>query len=195
MVKQADVILLGFPLLFEMPANVRANDLIYYANYTTTDGPAMTWAMFAMGWLDLANYTQADKLFAQGYANIQAPFNVWQETPTGGTVNFITGAGGFLQSVLFGYSGLRLRDADQGLTLVPPPNPGNATLVRIHSLHYQGSTLSIDVTNDTLTVLLLTEGSTPLVLLPENEEAKPLVVGVPVAIASGPASILPASSA
>ena len=31
-VKQADVILLGYPLAFDMPAHVRANDLIYYAN-------------------------------------------------------------------------------------------------------------------------------------------------------------------
>ena len=55
---------------------------------------------------------------ASGYANVQPPFNVWQETPTGGAVNFITGAGGFLQSLVFGATGMRIdRDA---LQFTPP---------------------------------------------------------------------------
>jgi protein-glucosylgalactosylhydroxylysine glucosidase len=33
---------------------------------------------------------------------------VWTETPTGGATNFITGAGGFVQAVLFGFPGARL---------------------------------------------------------------------------------------
>jgi hypothetical protein len=32
----------------------------------------------------------------------QAPFLVWTETPSGGTPNFLTGAGGFLQTAYFG---------------------------------------------------------------------------------------------
>ena len=45
----------------------------------------------------MGNFTRAAPHFRQGYANVQPPFNVWTETPGGGTVNFITGAGGFLQ--------------------------------------------------------------------------------------------------
>jgi hypothetical protein len=59
-------ILLGFPLMYEMPASVRANDLKFYANYTDLGGPAMTWAMFALGWIDLGEYEQAAKYFLQG---------------------------------------------------------------------------------------------------------------------------------
>ena len=34
---------------------------------------------------------------------------VWTEFPSGeGAINFITGMGGFLQSVLFGYAGFRI---------------------------------------------------------------------------------------
>ena len=81
---------------------MRANDLRYYAERTDPNGPAMTWAMFAVGFKDAGNATAAAANFARGHANQQQPFEVWTETPTGGTVNFITGAGGFLQSVVSG---------------------------------------------------------------------------------------------
>ncbi len=48
--KQADVVLLGFPLQLDMSADVRENDLVLYENITNPDGPAMTWSMFAIGY-------------------------------------------------------------------------------------------------------------------------------------------------
>ena len=55
-VKQADTIMLGFPLsswvnsFGDLPAlefnhTVHTNDLMHYADRTTASGPAMTWAM------------------------------------------------------------------------------------------------------------------------------------------------------
>ncbi len=55
-VKQADTIMLGFPLsswvnsFGDLPAlkfnhTVHTNDLVHYADHTTESGPAMTWAM------------------------------------------------------------------------------------------------------------------------------------------------------
>lgn len=55
--------------------------------------------------------------------------------------------GGFLQSVLFGYTGLRLREA--GLTFsAPPAMPNNATSLVVHSLAYQGFQLRFERTAD-----------------------------------------------
>ncbi len=45
---------------------------------------------------------------------VRPPFNVLPETPTNNNINFITGAGAFLQQFLFGYSGLRL--SEEGLS-------------------------------------------------------------------------------
>ncbi|NXN92774.1 PGGHG glucosidase, partial [Rhinopomastus cyanomelas] len=42
-VKQADVVLLGFPLMHPMSPEVRRNDLEMYEPATEPDGPAMTW--------------------------------------------------------------------------------------------------------------------------------------------------------
>lgn len=41
--KQADVVLLGFPLMHPMSAEVRRNDLEMYEPITDPAGPAMTW--------------------------------------------------------------------------------------------------------------------------------------------------------
>lgn len=42
-VKQADAVLLGFPLLYPMDSEVRRNDLEIYEPITDPTGPAMTW--------------------------------------------------------------------------------------------------------------------------------------------------------
>ena len=76
-VKQADVILMGFPLMYPMPANVRENDLRIYEQYTDKNGPAMTKAMFAIGWLEIKNPAMASVSFKEGYANITEPFKVF----------------------------------------------------------------------------------------------------------------------
>jgi protein-glucosylgalactosylhydroxylysine glucosidase len=42
-IKQADVVLVGFPLMWPISKKVRQNDLFYYENRTRSTGPAMTW--------------------------------------------------------------------------------------------------------------------------------------------------------
>jgi hypothetical protein len=68
----------------------------------------MTWAMFAIGHWDAGDVDKAQTLFNRSFANVQEPYGVWTETPSGGTTNFITGAGGFLQAVINGLAGVRL---------------------------------------------------------------------------------------
>lgn len=153
-VKQADVILLGFPLQFDMPPAVRANDLEFYASVTAAHGPAMTWSMFAIGWMDLRNASMAAQLFEKGYQTVQPPFNVWRETIGGGCTPFLTGAGGFLQSVIFGHAGIRLMD--DALVVQPPPEPPvNASAVAVHGVAYLGTSLRVDTAADDITISLL----------------------------------------
>lgn len=74
--------------------------------------------------IDLGNFTDAAAKFNRSFTNVQQPYQVWTETPTGGTPNFITGAGGFLQGVLFGYGGLRL--FHDSVTVSPTLIPGSS---------------------------------------------------------------------
>uniref|UniRef100_A0A672GNN8 Protein-glucosylgalactosylhydroxylysine glucosidase n=1 Tax=Salarias fasciatus TaxID=181472 RepID=A0A672GNN8_SALFA len=108
-VKQADTVMLGYPLGLPMSADVRRNDLEAYEPVTDPDGPAMTWSMFAISWMELGEAEKAQRLLEKCFNNIQGPFQVWSESSDGsGAVNFLTGMGGFLQAVLFGYTGFRL---------------------------------------------------------------------------------------
>lgn len=139
-VKQADVILLGFPLLMNMSTEVRENDLRIYEKVTDPSGPAMTKSMFTIGWLDIGEEARAHESFTQGYKNVQEPFKVWTETSGGGgAVNFITGAGGFLQSVLFGYGGLRLYEKQLNFR---PHLPYGTTELKITGVNYLGNTIN-----------------------------------------------------
>lgn len=76
-IKQADVALIGFPQQYEMAASTRRNDLTIYENATRPDGPAMTWAMHTIGFLDLNDVTKAAELFDKSFRNyIREPFKV-----------------------------------------------------------------------------------------------------------------------
>jgi hypothetical protein len=43
--------------------------------------------------------------------HMKGPFLMLSETPTNDAVNFVTGAGGFLQQVIYGWTGYRLGDS------------------------------------------------------------------------------------
>ncbi|XP_077066219.1 protein-glucosylgalactosylhydroxylysine glucosidase isoform X2 [Siphateles boraxobius] len=122
-VKQADVVLLGYPLTLPMTPEVRRNDLETYEAVTDPLGPAMTWGMFALGWLELGEAEKAQKLLQKCFKNIQKPFQVWSESADGsGCVNFLTGMGGFLQALLFGYTGFRVQKEHLAFAPLLPPD-------------------------------------------------------------------------
>lgn len=80
-VKQGDVVLLHYPLGMDMTADVQRADLEYYSERTDHNGPAMTWGMHAIGFLDLQDFTSAAKYFNMSFQdNLHAPLQVWTET-------------------------------------------------------------------------------------------------------------------
>lgn len=67
MIKQADVVLLGYPIMHVTDPVVRKNDLEIYENVTRLDGPAMTWSMHAIGHLELNEEAKAEVLLNRSY--------------------------------------------------------------------------------------------------------------------------------
>jgi hypothetical protein len=202
-VKQADTIMLSYPLGLELndpgAAAAYSNDLAYYDPLTDPKGPAMTWSVFSIGWMNVKNYSRAASLFQRGYVdNVNPPFNVWSEGPHGAdTINFITGAGGFLQSALFGSLGMRIKGLGE-LTYDPPPP--SSTGVRgvvsmgVDSLHFCGWRLSQTVTQETMAFRVLEAkmkvGGESLELRLANGTAVQLrAAGDAVAVPRGPASL------
>ncbi|NXW67066.1 PGGHG glucosidase, partial [Hirundo rustica] len=145
-VKQADVVLLGFPLMHPMSAEVRRNDLEMYEPVTDPAGPAMTWSMFAVGWLELKEVQRARSQLEKCFGNITEPFKVWVENSDGsGAVNFLTGMGGFLQVILFGFTGFRITRS--GL-LFDPAFPDDITKLKVSSVSYLGNKLEVTITRE-----------------------------------------------
>uniref|UniRef100_UPI00398EC50C protein-glucosylgalactosylhydroxylysine glucosidase n=1 Tax=Pristiophorus japonicus TaxID=55135 RepID=UPI00398EC50C len=152
-VKQADVVLLGYPLMYPMSSQVRKNDLVMYEAVTDHDGPAMTWSMFAIGWLELKDVSQAQQQLNKCYSNIQHPFQVWSENADGsGAVNFLTGMGGFLQTVLFGYTGFRIM---KNCLHFDPIIPEDIDELRITGIDYLGNKLQFHLSKEQVTIVLM----------------------------------------
>jgi trehalose/maltose hydrolase-like predicted phosphorylase len=106
-IKQADVNLLAYPLKeITDPVQIK-KDLEYYESRIGEGSPAMTHAIFAVLYARLNEPQKAFDAFEKAYIpNKLPPFGVLAETAGGTNPYFATGAGGYLQSVLFGFGGL-----------------------------------------------------------------------------------------
>ncbi|NXH80058.1 PGGHG glucosidase, partial [Edolisoma coerulescens] len=187
-VKQADVVLLGFPLMHPMNAEVRRNDLEMYEPVTDPAGPAMTWSMFAVGWLELKELQRARSQLEKCFSNITEPFKVWVENSDGsGAVNFLTGMGGFLQVILFGFTGFRITRS--GL-LFDPTFPDGVTELNVSGISYLGNKLEVAITREEVR-MAVTETSrdppaSPLEAMLESGPRFPLWEGQSVSFPTAP---------
>ncbi|XP_072036916.1 protein-glucosylgalactosylhydroxylysine glucosidase-like [Amphiura filiformis] len=151
-VKQADVVLLGFPFNFKYEnPQTRENDLNIYRDVTNLNGPAMTWGMFCIGYKDVGDDTQQEEMFYESFKPyVREPFKVWTEVRSGiGATNFITGMGGFLQTVIFGYGGFRLYLENLAMNATLPPK---TTSMTITDLNYMGARMTFKFTADSMSI-------------------------------------------
>ena len=113
-IKQTDVNLLSYPLNIISDTATIKKDLDYYwkklgANIKGMEGssPAMSQAIFCILNERLGNTEKAYTQFIDSYKpNEVPPFGVLSETAGGTNPYFATGAGGFLQTLIFGFGGL-----------------------------------------------------------------------------------------
>ena len=110
-IKQADVNLLSHPLYFYKDPQQIKKDLDYYTPKYDPNGPAMGFCTLATLYAQQGESERALDLFEQSYRpNAVPPFGVLSETRNGNNPYFITGAGGALQTVLYGFGGLRIEE-------------------------------------------------------------------------------------
>jgi trehalose/maltose hydrolase-like predicted phosphorylase len=112
MIKQADVNLLAFPLDVITDKSQVEKDLAYYDARMSPEGPAMGSSVLALLYARMGNMNKAEQWFSKAYVPNQVPpFGVLAETAGGTNPYFATGAGGFLQAVMFGFGGIQLNDS------------------------------------------------------------------------------------
>lgn len=111
-IKQADVNLLSFPLKIITKNDDILKDLKYYQQRVPDQGtPAMTYSIFSLLYSRLKNATAAYENFRGSFIPfIRKPFGVFAETKGGSNPYFLTGAGGVLQSLVFGFGGYDITD-------------------------------------------------------------------------------------
>ncbi|MEE4420310.1 discoidin domain-containing protein [Streptomyces bugieae] len=179
-IKQADTVLLMYPLEWPMSQARAARTLDFYAAHTDPDGPAMTDSVHAIdaagiGEAGCSTYTyllRSIKPFVRG------PFAQFSEArgnkagaddPHAGrpAQDFLTGKGGFLQTFTHGLTGLRLREDRVHLDPLLPPQLADGVTLR--GLHWQGRTYDIAIGAHQTTVRL-TSGAPMRIESPQGEQ-------------------------
>lgn len=97
---------------------------------------------------------------------------VWNEMKNhnDGAKNFITGAGGVLQSLLYGYGGIRLY-LDR-LEIVNSRQPENTSEMSISGVKYLGNSLQISFKMDQVHLSFLELSNTPITLHIDDKMAR-----------------------
>ncbi|GET32093.1 hypothetical protein PbJCM13498_09560 [Prolixibacter bellariivorans] len=121
-IKQADVNLLAYPLQIETDTAAIRRDLAYYEPKMAKEGPAMGHSIVSILYSRLGNAEEAFRMFKKAYVpNKRPPFGALAESATSNNPYFATGAGGMLQTVIFGFAGLEI--TSQGIVQHTPCLP------------------------------------------------------------------------
>ncbi|HEY1873342.1 MAG TPA: glycosyl hydrolase family 65 protein [Steroidobacteraceae bacterium] len=153
--------LLFLPSLdLEMSPQLRRNDYEYgiRPNAAERVGAApMGIAPRSIAAATLGNDTDAAAWFATNFTGgtLKPPFNVRTETASNNVGYFLTGSGGYLQSLLYGFSGLRIRDAGLVEAYAPLLPPGWKSLT-LQNLRFRGRRLDIRIERNAAGAVRLT---------------------------------------
>ncbi|HCW08517.1 MAG TPA: glycosyl hydrolase family 65, partial [Cytophagales bacterium] len=133
MIKQADVNLLAHPLEIVSDQTQVEKDLKYYEQKMSPDGPAMGSSTLSVLYSKLGKTDKAYDWLIKSYKPNQVPpFGVLAETAGGTNPYFATGAGGFLQAVIFGFGGIKI--TDQGIVQQKTKLPKNWSSLSIKNV-------------------------------------------------------------
>ncbi|HEX2251620.1 MAG TPA: hypothetical protein VHH32_14825 [Gemmatimonadales bacterium] len=115
--------LLAYPLGVPMSERAKRAQLEQAVARLIREGPGamMGSTLLAVDAAELGDRAMVDSLLPRSYQGwLQGPFLMLSETPEKkDAVNFVTGAGGFLQQVMFGWTGLRIGEKGLEPTFEP----------------------------------------------------------------------------
>jgi protein-glucosylgalactosylhydroxylysine glucosidase len=142
--------LLAFPLGLPMSDTAKRNDIESAIRLMIKEGGGamMTETLYPVIAAELGERALVDTLLPLSYeGHVRPPFYALAETPRNDAVNFLTGAGGFLQQVIYGYTGLRI--TDEGLRPVyRPVLPSAITRLMLKHVSVRGKIFDIVVQGD-----------------------------------------------
>lgn len=152
--KQADVELLIYPLCFDMSNEARVKSFDFYKAKVQRNGPAMSSCVHAVISAQLGREKDAYKDFTESYKPFfRGPFLMFNEkrSDTWKNTCFLTGCGGMLQSVIYGFGGVRMGKAPEGFKeavpglYVRPCLPAKWKRLEIRRLKWRGKAYDLIV--------------------------------------------------
>ncbi len=146
-IKQADVNLIRFPLEWPLPEEVVRNDLEYYIERMTYDGPEMTWGVFSVIAAELKDDPLMMRCLEHILAFFRTSFEIFRETPENTNTVFMTGSADLLQAFMFGCCGIRLREDE---IFTQPFVPASLGECRFYGVHMAGKCYDMIVEGDRL---------------------------------------------
>ncbi|MBC8134571.1 MAG: hypothetical protein H8F28_01620 [Fibrella sp.] len=112
----------------------------------------MTASMHALIAARLGRADEAEKYFRDSYRPfVRGPFVLFSEKRTLDRAVFTTGAGGILQSVIYGFGGVDFDDWD-GIAKAPVALPPSWKSLTIRGVQHNGKRYTVAVTKDGRTV-------------------------------------------
>lgn len=134
-ISAADVVLMNFHVGFSMLDKLVKNDLEYYqARLDVTKAPSTTWSAHTIGWLQVNETARAAETFKLSEKSMQAPFYTWSNAPSGTGLNELSSAAAYLQSLVFGYAGMRNPSSE--LLLFAPVLPPNTKSITFRGIQF-----------------------------------------------------------
>eukprot|EP01127_Copromyxa_protea_P017514 TRINITY_DN5342_c0_g1_i1.p1 TRINITY_DN5342_c0_g1~~TRINITY_DN5342_c0_g1_i1.p1 ORF type:complete len:782 (+),score=101.11 TRINITY_DN5342_c0_g1_i1:33-2378(+) len=177
----AETMLLSHPLDFPMSESMRENDVWSY-NSRTDHSDVSNTASFLINWLKIDNKPSADQLWPKIWKDHTIePFHIWTRNEK--ETNYITGAGAFLQTLLFGYGGIQVKETR---LLFRPQLPPNIAEVVFNELHYKGAAFRIIYNMTHVTATSTRRGISTLYLNDASGIVHPLVLEREIVFFSGP---------
>ncbi len=139
--------MLAYPLGVPMSAKAKRTHIEQAVRSLLSEGEGamMGSTLLSVGAAELGDRAMIDSLLPHSYqAHLKGPFLMLSETPTNDAVDFLTGAGGFLQQVIYGYTGLRLGPNGLDSTFAPIL-PSKVRRLVLRNIHTRGKTYDVVV--------------------------------------------------
>jgi hypothetical protein len=143
-----------------MSAELRRNDYdhaIRPAPVARVAGGSMNMGPRSIAAVTIGDAADAAAWFATNFTGgtLKGPFNVRTETADNNVGYFLTGSGGYVQSLVYGFTGLRIREPGLVEAFAPVLPPGWTSLT-LRNLSFRGQRLDIRIARDAAGVVRLT---------------------------------------
>lgn len=143
--KQADGELALWPGNATTDVDVLAKSFDYHKTRPIKNGPAMTDAIHTLIAARLGRQQEAEENFRAAYQPfMRGPFMLFSEKRSLDRCVFVTGLGGLIQSVVYGYAGLEL-SGDKPIATQKPALPATWKKLTLKGIHHRGNRYDVSV--------------------------------------------------